>query len=152
MTITIINETQSRCPKKFIENWMSFIEKELTRLKVHQYKLLKNSHVTIVLIERAKARKLNLHYRQKDYATDILSFSGDGRTELGDLVLCWPVLIRQAKEHDLSFNEELAYLLTHGVLHLLGYDHEKNHREEKLMLSLQDKVFLLFDRFTESVK
>src|SRR5687767_1355694 len=80
--------------------------------------------LTIVLMDKARARQLNKKYRRKDYATDVLSFAPEEKgVGLGELVLCEPVVRRQAKEHGISFKKELDYLIIHGFLHLLGYDH-----------------------------
>ena len=60
---------------------------------------------------------------------------------LGDLVICLDVIKRQAKEHGLTVQEELGYMVLHGFLHLLGYDHEANVRDAKKMFTLQDDLF-----------
>jgi len=71
-----------------------------------------------------------------------LSFPGDeSQGSLGELILCPQVLKAQAKEHDFSFQEELGYMIIHGVLHLLGYDHEKTSHQAKKMFRLQDQIF-----------
>jgi probable rRNA maturation factor len=66
-------------------------------------------------------RALNKKYRRKDYATDVLSFPGD---ILGDLVIATGVAKRQARDAGHSYQTELRVLALHGLLHLLGYDHE----------------------------
>jgi probable rRNA maturation factor len=75
----------------------------------------------IALVTDARMRILNRSYRSKDYATDVLSFEGDG---LGDLVIATGVARRQAKEAGHSYETELRVLALHGLLHLLGYDHD----------------------------
>lgn len=69
-------------------------------------------------------KRLNKLYRGKNYATDILSFAPKEGT-LGELVLCLPTIRSQARRNGLGTKEELGYMLVHGVLPLLGYDHEK---------------------------
>ena len=151
MKITLVNKSKVRPSKKFIEKWLNFLGQELIHRKARQCKRLKGAELTVVFLEQRKARRLNRVFRKKDYATDILSFSGDDGSELGELVLCPSVLVRQAKEHELSFQQELAYLLTHGVLHLLGYDHEKSKREARIMMNLQDQIFAEgLDRFSKN--
>jgi probable rRNA maturation factor len=101
--------------------------------------------LTLVFLNKSKARALNKKFRKRDYATDVLSFSPEARGEgLGDLVFCPEVLVKQAKEQGHSFKKELDYMVIHGFLHLLGYDHEKSAREELKMTKLQDKLFSKF--------
>lgn len=101
--------------------------------------------LTLVFLTRSKARALNKKFRGRDYATDVLSFSPEARGEgLGDLVFCPEILVKQAKEQGHSFKKELDYMVIHGFLHLLGYDHEKSEREELKMTKLQDKLFSKF--------
>lgn len=85
------------------------------------------------LVSDATIHKLNIEHRGKDAATDVLSFPledaafvlppGEPRT-LGDVVVSWPRAVAQAEEYGHSLERELAYLVAHGVLHVLGYDHE----------------------------
>jgi len=92
-------------------------------------------------------RVLNRQYRQKDKPTDVLSFSrvefrppGVPLIDLGDVLICRSVAVRQAKENGLSLKEELVRLTVHGVLHLFGYDHERSSADEKKMFRLQDRI------------
>ncbi|MES2819386.1 MAG: rRNA maturation RNase YbeY [Pseudomonadota bacterium] len=88
-----------------------------------------DSELTIRLVDEPEARELNRTYRQKDYATNVLSFPADvpdGLLDiplLGDLVICVPVLAREAAEQDKALEAHWAHLVIHGCLHLLGYDH-----------------------------
>jgi probable rRNA maturation factor len=75
----------------------------------------------IALVSDARMRVLNRSYRKKDYATDVLSFEGDG---IGDLAIATGVATRQARDAGHSYQTELRVLALHGLLHLLGYDHE----------------------------
>jgi len=97
--------------------------------------------LTVVLVGAAEGQALNKTHRRKNYATDVLSFAAVEEGSLGELVFCSPVLKSQAKEHKLREKEELLYLLIHGVLHLLGYDHEKSDKEARVMYRLQDRIF-----------
>ena len=89
--------------------------------------------ITIALISDARMRQLNRSFRGKDYATDVLSFpSGPqpparGPRFLGDVVIAKGVARRQAREYGHSEAVELRVLSLHGLLHLLGYDHERDH-------------------------
>ena len=118
-------------PRKWMQECFAFIRKEL-KIK---------DDLTVVFLDPAPAKKLNHQFRKKKYATDVLSFSSDLPGELGELVMCPQVLQRQAKEHGLSLKAELSYMLIHGVLHLLGYDHEKSEREAQKMFRIQDQLF-----------
>ena len=91
-----------------------------------------DSEMTIRLVDEPEARELNHTWRQKDYATNVLSFpaaapavAGAGRP-LGDLVICAPVLAREAREQGKSRVAHWAHLVVHGSLHLLGFDHEQD--------------------------
>ena len=79
--------------------------------------------LAIALVSDARMRTLNRDYRHKDYATDVLSFEGEGGS-LGDLVIARGVAARQAREAGHSLQAELRVLALHGLLHLLGYDHD----------------------------
>ena len=80
--------------------------------------------VTIAVVSDAAMRRLNRQYRHKDYPTDVLSFPGTR-----DIVIAKGVARRQAREHGHSESVELRVLSLHGLLHLLGYDHERDHGE-----------------------
>lgn len=81
--------------------------------------------ITIRVVSTPEARSLNHHYRGKDYATNVLSFSYDtGRSTRGDIVLCAAVVSREARLQCKSPGAHYAHLTVHGVLHLRGYDHE----------------------------
>jgi probable rRNA maturation factor len=86
--------------------------------------------VTVALVSDARMRALNRMYRGKDYATDVLSFPAEkarkGRPTLGDIVIATGVARRQAGDLGHSLAVELRILALHGLLHLLGYDHERD--------------------------
>jgi probable rRNA maturation factor len=90
----------------------------------------------IALVSDARMRVLNRSYRKKDYATDVLSFEGDG---LGDLAIATGVARRQAKAAGHSFQNELRVLALHGLLHLLGYDHE-DPRDDGRMKRMETRL------------
>ena len=76
---------------------------------------------TIRIVGRREGRELNRRYRRRDYATNVLSFPY-GRT--GDIVLCHPVIAREAREQKKSLRAHYAHLVVHGVLHLRGHAHD----------------------------
>lgn len=80
--------------------------------------------VTVALVDDRSVRRLNRAYRGIDRATDVLSFEGGSRQALGDIVIATGVARRQAREIGHSYRDELRTLALHGLLHLLGYDHE----------------------------
>jgi probable rRNA maturation factor len=112
------------------------------------------AEVSIWITDEAELHALNRQYRNKDSSTDVLSFGNDdGDTAfvsapdqpryLGDLAISFPHVVRQAEEYGHSRQRELGYLMTHGLLHLLGYDHEESDdtarmrgREEALLGAL----------------
>ena len=91
-----------------------------------------NQEVSILLTTDADIRKLNKQFRSIDQPTDVLSFPQNadedppipGEIILGDIAVSLDTAQAQAKEHGLTFEEEIILLLIHGILHLLGYDHE----------------------------
>jgi probable rRNA maturation factor len=82
--------------------------------------------VTIAIVPDNRVRLLNRQYRHKDKPTDVLSFSSDERGYLGDIVIASGVARRQADAAGHSLQTELRVLALHGLLHLLGYDHERD--------------------------
>jgi probable rRNA maturation factor len=87
------------------------------------------AEVSVRLVDAAEGQALNLRYRHKDYATNVLSFCAELPPEvdlpfLGDVVLCDPVVRREAKDQGKTVADHYAHLTVHGVLHLLGHDHE----------------------------
>jgi probable rRNA maturation factor len=98
-----------------------------------------NGELSIVLCDDAFIRHLNLEYRKIDRATDVLSFSmlegevlASGPQLLGDVIISVETAGRQANEAGQSLLEEVTFLLIHGILHLLGYDHGKPEDEGKM--------------------
>ena len=86
--------------------------------------------VTLRIVGEAEGRRLNATYRNRRYATNVLSFPyGKGR---GDVVLCHPVIAREARAQGKSVAAHYAHLVLHGLLHLRGYDHEKKREAERM--------------------
>ena len=110
-----------------------------------------NQEVSILLTADADIRKLNQQFRSIDQATDVLSFPQNaeedppipGELILGDIAVSLDTAQVQAKEHGLTFEEEIILLLIHGILHLLGYDHEISEQEEEKMRSKTRELFNL---------
>ena len=95
----------------------------------------------IRIVDEEEAQRFNREYRQKDYATNVLSFPSDlpeelpeelRKAQLGDLLICAPLVTREAVEQQRSEADHWAHLLVHGVLHLLGYDHEQADEADEM--------------------
>lgn len=149
MKLEIFNNSSSRIPREFLSQWVKNIETELFKRKLIQSKSLQ---LNLVFLDKVEAKKLNYKYRNKNYATDVLSFASIEEMHLGDLVICPEVIQKQSQEHGLSIREELGYMVLHGILHLLGYDHEKSKKEAKKMFDLQDGLFEHLCRKLKTVK
>lgn len=103
-------------------------------------------NLSIVLVGSARMKGLNKKWRKKNVPTDVLSFSSSKEfpEELGEIVICPEVVKKNAKKYGVSFKKELVKVLIHGVLHLLGYNHEEEGKEEELMEKTQDFYFQQF--------
>ena len=83
--------------------------------------ILPGMQLTLRIVGAAEGRSLNRSYRKRDYATNVLSFSYDRRH--GDVVLCHPVIRKEARQQRKTLAAHYAHLVVHGILHLRGYDH-----------------------------
>lgn len=141
MKTLVLNQSKDRVSPKWISKWMQ----SLTRLLAKRgHKGLTRKEIVVVFVGSGEMKRLNKLYRGKDYATDILSFQSAEPEMLGELVLCLPTIRSQSRRTGLSPNGELGYMLVHGVLHLLGYDHEKPADEAK-MFPLQDELYSVLE-------
>lgn len=101
------------------------------------------SSATIAFVSDKTIRQLNRQFRNVDKATDVLSFPADDtdKLNLGDIAISVDTAARQAKENGLTFDEEVAQLILHGLLHLSGYDHETDNGEmNRLELRLRRRL------------
>ena len=144
MNIEILSQTKHRIPRSYIKNWLKYVERQLIKKKKIKKNQLKE--INIIFVSKKKIKKLNKEYRNNNKPTDVLSFAG-GDGLLGELVLCPEVCKAQASENNQSFRDEVAYLVLHGLLHLLGYEHESGGLKAKAMFSLQDEIFEGIGRF-----
>ncbi|QJR13667.1 rRNA maturation RNase YbeY [Usitatibacter palustris] len=88
--------------------------------------LARTAQVTLRYVAETEGRRLNARFRGKDYATNVLTFSyGEGNQLEGDIVICAPVVAREAKAQGKSVEAHHAHLLVHGLLHLQGLEHER---------------------------
>ena len=102
------------------------------------------SELAIRIVDAGEGREFNRSYRGRDYATNVLSFPaelprGVELPLLGDLVICAPIVSREAAEQGKAVRDHYAHLTIHGVLHLLGYDHE-NAKDARKMEALECRI------------
>jgi probable rRNA maturation factor len=113
------------------------LKKKLPRLK-------EGLSIHFSLVTSAQMKKLNKAWRGKDYATDVLSFPAPKvffkQGQIGELVVCFPVLKKQAREEGHTVARELEILLVHGVLHLLGFDHELGAKQAATMRKWEEAL------------
>ncbi len=93
--------------------------------------------LSVRIVGAARSRSLNARYRRKDKPTNVLSFAGagmapDGRHFLGELVICAPVVAAEARAGGITAESHWAHLTVHGVLHLQGFDHERDAEAAKM--------------------
>lgn len=111
---------------------------------------IREADLAIRVVDEDEGRALNRHYRGKDYATNVLSFPADMAEGvklpkgvvlplMGDIVLCAPVVAREAAEQGKPVAHHYAHLTVHGVLHLLGMDHQ-DEREAECMEQLEREI------------
>lgn len=115
---------------------------------------VKEVSMTMTLCGKTKIRTLNKQYRQKDYVTDVLSFpiydnlrpdkrpkgKNLSQMDLGDLVICKEKALSQAREFEITYEQEVVHLAVHGFLHLIGFDHEISVKEEKIMEAHENEL------------
>jgi probable rRNA maturation factor len=107
--------------------------------------------LNIIFTDNAEIRQINNTYRNKDYATDVISFALEDDKSfvgleyriLGDIYISLDKVKEQSEEYKHSFRRELLFLVVHGVLHLLGYDH-MTLEDEKVMFDKQEKVLVSY--------
>jgi len=139
----LINNAQTEYPLE-IQTFRNRLEIIMAELE------LANSELSVLFTDDPGIQDLNREYREKDQTTDVLSFpqdeeaeNGEGQILLGDVVVSVETAARQAEDHHLSLEEELILLLIHGILHLMGYDHERSPQEAQIM---KDKTRETFER------
>jgi probable rRNA maturation factor len=143
MEINVLTEEgiEVEIPAEWIQ---AVMEKALTAENVPP-----NVEISLVLTGQERIQELNREYRGKDSPTDVLSFSmseqkeeeeptafigpPDGLVHLGEIIISYPQAVKQAGEHNHSTKKEMAILIVHGVLHILGYDHEKPEMEPAMI-------------------
>lgn len=121
-------------------------------LKLEEFK--GSAEVSVTLVDNAYIQNINKQFRDKDVSTDVLSFpmGKDGKYEvnpetgaqiLGDIMISMEKVMEQCQVYGHSLQREVAYLVAHGMLHILGYDHENNGIEKVRMREREEKVMVL---------
>jgi len=137
-------ELNQKIGKKIInKNWQRWLEKIVKELKLSQ-----SLEISLALVGFDEIKQLNKIYRGKNKITDVLSFSENDSLKinsvfsdryLGEVIICYPQAALQAKADRKTMIQELEKLFIHGVLHLLGYDHQ-NNAEADVMEALESKI------------
>ncbi len=145
---------ESKSVLKMLRDSLEVIEKFIYSSKT---RLNKKSHPQILLdlhfCGDSRMKAINKAHRGKDKTTDVLSFPGfeslradgisdvyDGMIHLGDIIISRQVAKKQAKEFKITVADEVIHLFVHGLLHVLGYDHEISDYEEQIMTDLENKI------------
>lgn len=144
--IDLMNDVTLKTYERTLKKILKRVKKELG--------IKQKLGLSVTLCDNSHIQDLNKTYRDKNVPTDVLSFAiednGDIELmeelnklskvrEIGDIIISYEKAQAQALEYNHSLNREVCFLFTHGVLHLLGYDH-MNEKDEKVMFALQNKI------------
>ena len=138
MSIGIFNKTEEKIDKSFVRKVVKHTLKKMEAEK---------SEVNIIFVGLEEIHEINKTYRNVDRPTDVISFALEDTEDvtvyeervLGDIYICLDKIHEQAKEYGHTEIREMAFLIVHGLLHLLGYDHMIKE-EEKIMFGLQEEI------------
>jgi probable rRNA maturation factor len=145
ININLRAEIKSQMPGALSKKRLvALVEVVLKKLKCHG-----NVELSLLFTDDVEIHRLNKQYRKRNMPTDVLSFAPHEAGQfvcpqniLGDIVISVTTAKRQAKELGVSLRDEILRLLIHGILHLLGYDHEKvSAKKIKEMQNMEDKLF-----------
>lgn len=125
----------------------NILSAQILNAVVIKLKQKNNCCIAVIFSDEETSLSLNKMYRHKDYVPDVLSFANNDDfpninldiNDLGDVYICYPKAVAQAQAYEHSLIRELSFLFIHGLLHVLGYDHQ-NSAEEKIMFGLQDEI------------
>jgi probable rRNA maturation factor len=130
MNVNIVNQIDQPVNEDIIKKVLDFSSKDLH---------LKDYTINIILVNNDIIQHLNKSFRNKDQATDVLTFPDGSFKNLGDIFISLDKVEEQRLSYEHSFERELAFLTVHGLLHTLGYDHQTKE-EEKEMFTLQETL------------
>ena len=106
-----------------------------------RHALALDAEITVRIVDMEEGRQLNRDYRQKDYATNVLTFDYTQEPVVtADLVLCAPVVAREAAEQNKTLAEHYAHLIVHGALHAQGWDHETSEQDAQEMEAYETEI------------
>jgi len=120
--------------------------------------------LSLVLVGPGRMKKLNKRYRQKNRVTDVLSFPGsqvpwvkdsleaNGEKDLGEVIICLREVKKNAKRFGVPLEQELPRVLIHGILHLIGYDHESSEKEAQKMEKKEEEYSRRFQMVGNGLK
>lgn len=123
--------------------------KKVIETTLHHLDIKDNCEIGIACVDLEASHELNLQYRQKDKPTNVLSFPSEIPADilpmldsrpLGDLVICIPIVLSEAKAQNKTEINHFTHLLVHGILHLLGFDHELGDDEAEEMEGLEIEI------------
>ncbi len=120
-------------------------ENEIKKVfKIIQKKTKKSGEVEVNIVGDKEIKDLNFRYRGKNKVTDVLSFAWQEdktikSSSLGQIYICYPQIVRQAKEYTVKTKAEFVRMLAHGFLHIIGHDHEKK-KEAEIMFKIQEEI------------
>lgn len=138
-------EVTKQVPCELKKSFVTKVVQETLKVSGYDFLAGKRISVSVVFVSPDEIRKLNKEYRHKNKVTDVLSFPEYAKKQemidevsdavfLGDLIICYDYIVNAAEEDEVSLEQEMAYIISHGILHLLGFRHSER------MFSLQDGV------------
>lgn len=151
--------------EKQIQRWLSLSEQvleELLKKNIIRIKSVSRVEISLLICGDARIRELNRQCRKKDKVTDVLSFPAhenlrksfytESTLFLGDLAICHPQTKRQAKKFNIGYGDEFIHLFFHGLIHLMGYDHEISEKEEKIMQKWEEEALKKFSEIKKGTR
>ena len=142
MNCTVRNRTRDKQWREYAPLFETIMQATLDELgKKEEYA------ISVILVKKRKIHEINRDYRGIDHPTDVITFAAmegelfamEDEIELGDIFINVDAVVAQAEEYGHSIKREMAFLFTHGLLHLLGYDHMEEN-DEKEMFALQNEI------------
>lgn len=143
MELSIINQTSEKKWNRYRKDFMRILSKTCKVLKCNE-----DFAMSLIFVDDEQIQEINKEYRHKDMPTDVISFALNDSVdpydledtkEIGDIFINVNAIVRQAIEYQHTYRREVCFLFTHGVLHLMGYDH-MCEEDEKEMFNLQDVI------------